>query len=194
MAEVAEYVVVIKGLINETPEEPAIEENTTPAPAPAPKKNTLTSSLQEIQKMLHPIQSALSHNKGEGKFAYFGKEIAQGVVSNTETAVTLTLNRYFRLSEDYKNENYLMNISQDISIVKSIAGSTLGGAIAGAKFGPVGAVAGAVIGGGSTALNAVINWQNTKANFYATINATNTEQDFRAKRAGLYDGGRGTEN
>lgn len=192
MAEVAEYVVVIKGLINETPEEPTVEEDTTPAPAP--KKNTLTPSLQKVQKMLHPIQNALSHNKGEDKFTYFGKEIAQGVVSNAETAVTLTLNRYFRLSEDYRNENYLMNISQDISIVKSIAGSTIGGAIGGSKFGPIGAVAGGVIGGTSSALNAVINWQNTKANFYATINATNTEQDFRAKRAGLYDGGRGTEN
>lgn len=194
MAEVAEYVVVIKGLINETPEEPAIEEDTTPSPTPAPKKNTLTPSLQKVQNMLHPIQSALSHNKGEDKFTYFGKEIAQGVISNAETAVTLTLNRYFRLSEDYRSENYLMNLNQDISIVKSIAGSTISGAIGGSKFGPVGAVVGAGIGGGSAALNAVLNWQNTKANFYATINATNTEQDFRAKRAGLYDGGRGTEN
>lgn len=192
MAEVAEYVVVIKGLINETPEEPSAEEDTKPIPAP--KKSTLTSSLQEIQKMLHPIQSALSHNKGEDKFTYFGKEIAQGVVSNAETAVTLTLNRYFRLSEDYRSENYLMNLNQDISIAKSIAGSTISGAIGGSKFGPVGAVVGAGIGGGSAALNAVLNWQNTKANFYATINATNTEQEFRAKRAGLYDGGRGTEN
>lgn len=187
MAEVVEYVVNIKGLIGDGSDSSKKEDSAT-------KKSALTSDLEDVQKMLHPIQNALKHQRGESKNVYFGKEIAQSVISTTTTAVSLSLNRYFRLSEDYKSENYLNNISQNVSTVMSIAESTIGGAIAGSKFGPVGAVAGGVISGSSSALNAVLNWENTKANFYATLNATNTEQEFRAKRAGLYDGGRGTEN
>ena len=182
MAEImGEYVVRVVGLGSEEEEK-------------KPQKNGLTSGLEGLKKAMNPIENFLKHKKGEGPKTYFGKEIAKNAISTLETVTNLTVNRYFRLSEDYKGQNYLNNVMRNINIVKNSTSSALTGAIAGSAFGPGGAIVGGLVSGGSSIANQIIQYQNTIIEYKTALNATRVETAFRAERAGLYDGGKGTEN
>lgn len=182
MADSMEIVVVVKGLVGE-------EKSESKSPSASP------SGFDKLKKMSHPISSILSHNKGESSGAYFGKEVARNVINITTKTASLSVNRYFQLSEDYKGQNYLNNIMANINRAKSLGSSVLNGAESGALVGgAAGAAAGAVISGTFNLLNQSIDYQNRVWNYEVSLNATRSETTFKAKRAGLYDGGRGTEN
>ena len=184
MAETVEYIVRIVGLGGDDEEKKEKE-----------KPSALASGLEGLQKALHPIQNALKHNKDEKAGAYFGKEVAKNVIGTMEVVATTSINRYFRLSEDYKGQNYLNNIMGNINRAKQFASGTIAGAAAGAKVGGgIGAIAGAALGGTTTFVKQAIQFQNTVMEFKNSLNATRIETAFRAERAGLYDGGKGTEN
>lgn len=158
------------------------------------KNNGIPSGLDGLQAAMHPIQSILSHKKDESPDVYFGKEIAKNTISTLENVTTTSINRYFRMSEDYVAQNNLNNVMGNINRAKQLAGSTLSGAMSGAKFGPSGVIIGATIGGASAVANQVISYNNTIIEYKTALNATNIEKSFRAERAGLYDGGKDTEN
>lgn len=183
MAETVEYIVRIVGLGGDDDEKKEKE-----------KPSALTSGLEGLQKALHPIDNALKHKKNETENMFYIKEATKNAISVAETGIQLTLNRYFKLSEDYKSQNYLNNVMSNVNRAKGFASSTISGAVAGAKFGPVGAVFGALISGTANIGKQLIEWDNTLKNFYSSMNATRVETSFRARRAGLYDGGKGTEN
>ena len=183
MADSVEYVVRIVGLGGGDDEDKTKK-----------TKSALTTGLEGLQKAMHPIQSSLVHKKGDKIEDYFGIEVAKNGIRTLETVVTTTVNRYYKLSEDYRAQNYMNNVMGNINRVKSFGDSAVAGAIAGSKFGPVGAVLGAAINGASTLIRDVINYQNQIADYKTSLNATRIETSFRAERAGLYDGGKGTEN
>lgn len=160
---------------------------------PKKTKSKLVTGLEGLQKALNP-QSFLEHNKNDDIKMYFGKEAANRAIDTLATVTEYSVSRYFRLSEDYKSENYLNNVMGNINRAKSFGLSAVGGAIAGAKFGPVGAGIGAVVSGATTIINQYISYQNQIANYEQSLNATRVETVFKAQRAGLYDGGKGTEN
>ena len=183
MAETVEYVVRIVGLGGDSEE----EEKT--------KKSGLVTGLEGLQKAMHPIQNALKHSKDESSGVFFGKEIAKSVISTIETTTTTSLNNYFRLSENYNCQNYLTNVMANINRAKGFGSSILTMSLAGAKVGGgYGALAGAIIGGTTTLINQSLQYQNTVIEYKTSLNATRIETSFRAERAGLYDGGKGTEN
>lgn len=183
MADSVEYVVRIVGLGGGDDEDKTKK-----------TKSALTTGLEGLQKAMHPIQSALSHKKGEDLSTYYGKEVAKNTIRTVETIVTTSVNRYFRLSEDYRGQNYMNNVMGNINRAKGFGDSVVAGAIAGSKFGPFGAVIGTAVNGASTLIRDVINYQNQIADYKTSLNATRIETSFRAERAGLYDGGKGTEN
>ena len=183
MAETVEYVVRIVGLGGGEGDK---EDK---------KPSALTSGLEGLQKAMHPIQSFLKHDKDEGPGAYFGREMAKNFINTMEIVTTTTVNRYFQLSEDYKGQNYLNNVMGNISRIKQFGTSTIAGAIGGAKVGgAAGLVLGATIGGTTTFIKHAVEYQNNIKQFKMSLNATRIETAFRAERAGLYDGGKGTEN
>lgn len=181
MADTVEYVVRIVGLGgNEEKEE---------------EKKKLSSGFEKVQQLMHPIQTALRHEKGEEPDVYFGKEIAKTAISSLESVTTTSINRYYRMSEDYIGQNYLNNVMSNINRTKQFAGSVLAGAMGGAKVGgALGAIAGGALGGTTNLINQAISYNNTIIEYKTSLNATRIETSFRAERAGLYDGGKGTEN
>lgn len=181
MAETVEYVVRIVGLGGDDEDKNK-------------KTDALSSGLKGLQKSMHPIQNALKHQKGESAKAAVGKEFAKNVINTTELLVVNSINRYFVMSEDYKNQNYLNNVMSNINKVKSFGGSMITGAIAGSAGGPIGAIAGAALGGLASYTKMKVEYNNTLRSYKASLNATRVETSFRAERAGLYDGGKGTEN
>ena len=183
MAETVEYVVRIVGLGGSDEDKKEKE-----------KPSALTSGLEGLQKALHPIQTLTKVNKDDSSFIMGAKQIAKAGINFLETEIPLGLNRYFKLSEDYKSQNYLSNVMNNINRTKGLATSVVGGTMTGAKAGPWGAVIGAVVGGISNIGTQLISWNDKIANFNSSMNATRVETNFRAKRAGLYDGGKGTEN
>lgn len=184
MAETIEYVVKIVGLGGD--DEDDKEKN---------KPNALASGLEGLKRAMHPVQTALSHKNNEGPVAYFGRETAKSAISLLETVTVTTVNRYFRLSEDYKSQNYLNNVMGNINRAKSVLNSTLTGAIGGAKVGGVpGAIGGVILGAATSAITQGLEYRNQTIEFKTALNATRIETAFRAERAGLYDGGKGTEN
>lgn len=154
----------------------------------------ITSGLQGLQKAMHPIRTFTTHKKDESVAMLWVKESVKYTTELLGKAIPLELNRYFKLSEDYKSQNYLNNTIANIGKIKSFAGATISGAMTGSIIGPVGAVIGAISGAANNIATQAIQWNNTVANFNASMNATRVETNFRAKRAGLYDGGKGTEN
>ena len=186
MAEVVEYVVRIKGLNNMSNDDDSNGTN--------PNTTALSSGLSFLQKTMHPIQNSIKTLQGKNEVGYVIGGIANGVVNNVSSYASMNINRYFRLSEDYKGQNNLNNIMTNVKRAQSFGLSIAAGGLAGAKFGPIGAVGGMIISGTSNAVNQVIQYQNLVANYKQSLNATRTETVFNANRAGLYDGGKGTEN
>lgn len=186
MAETVEYVVRVKGLVS------SLDSDFKEVPEPP---SGVATGINGLRSAMHPIQTALRHHRGEGVETYLIKESADNALQLVTEATSLTLGRYFKLSEDYKNQNNLNNVMSNINKVKSFSGSILSGAAMGNAIVPgAGAVVGAVIGGATNVAKQVIEWEDKKANFASSMNATRVETSFRAKRAGLYDGGKGTEN
>ena len=70
----------------------------------------------------------------------------------------------------------------------------ISGAITGSALGPAGAVAGAVIGTVGWGVNEIMNYQQRMSNTYQLLNSNNFSTNFAQVRAGLINGGRGTEN
>ncbi len=181
MADTVEYVVRIVGLGGGESEDEK-------------QDSGLTSGLQGLQKAMHPLRTFTTHKKDESTTMLWVRESVKNASDLLGTAVPLEINRYFKLSEDYKSQNYLTNVMSNISKAKSFAGAAVSGMMTGAAAGPVGAVVGAVVGVGVNVATQAIRWNNTVANFNASMNATRVETNYRAKRAGLYNGGKGTEN
>lgn len=157
-------------------------------------KTSLSTGFKGLQWALHPVRQALDKAESINEGVSFISWVAKRQLSSLPTIANYSVSRYFRMSEDYRTENYMNNIMGNINRAKSIGESVLGGAMVGAKFGPVVSAAGAVIGGASTAFNQYINYQNQIASYERSLNATRVETAFKAQRAGLYDGGKGTEN
>ena len=188
MAErITEYFVVeFKGLTSKSDEESTSKTKNT--------KSALTTGLEGLQKALSPIRTATAHTKDEPAGDYFLKEIGKNNIEMISNVADYSISRYFRLSEDYRSEYYLNNVMGNINRAKSFTMSTLSGAIRGSKFGPIGAAVGATISAATTGVNQWISYQKQIDSYEQSLNATRVETAFRAQRAGLYDGGKGTEN
>ena len=143
-----------------------------------PKKSKEQIEAENREKSIHALQvNAYQHTMGLIK-----------------TSINMSKNRYFNMTENYILENEVNNFMTVAGNTASVVNSAIIGAKMGVSAGPAGVVAGVVIGVGFNLANKAINYQNTLANYYSSLNATNMQTEWSAKRAGLWDEGRGTEN
>ena len=104
-----------------------------------------------------------------------------------EQSANLSMSRYFRMSENYLAEQEFENFKTSVGKVKNFGSAVIAGAI-------LGNVPGAVVGAAAFAVTEAISYKGRMSNYYSALNATKYGTEFGAERAGLYDGGKGTEN
>lgn len=114
----------------------------------------------------------------------------QVVISGVENS----LNRYYSLTENYMAQTTYANAKKAISAGISLGSSLIGAAKVGMAAGPVGVGASVVIAGVAWGFSQWVSNQNRMSSYYQSLNASNYQSDFSQIRAGLIDGGRGTEN
>lgn len=134
-----------------------------------------------------PIKSAIGKNV-----------ILLEAYNQTKSAITQTVstlwNRYADLKEDYLAQNSVTLAKSVLNRVKQYGTAAMSGAIVGSAAGPVGAVAGAAIAVAGTFVSNVISYGAELSAYNEQYNAVNIQTGYSRLRAGLVDGGRGTEN
>ena len=150
---------------------------------------------KRFDKMLEPKKNSSTSKKEVSAKQYFaGKAFDLTLNLITQTAST-SINKYFQLSEDYMSENVYKNTMVMVNKAKSLGGTVISGAIAGAKVGGVwGAIAGGTIAAIGWGGSEYIQNQAALSSYYQSINATSMQTEFSRTRAGLVDNGRGTDN
>ena len=146
---------------------------------------------KNLTYLLHPIKTLEAQTLGKSVLINQAYQSAKNSIIN---AVEWTHNRYFSLKENYLGQMNYNNIMTSINKVASLGTSAISGAITGSALGPVGAVAGAVIGTVGWGVNEIMNYQQRMSNTYQLLNSNNFSTNFAQVRAGLINGGRGTEN
>ena len=147
-------------------------------------ENLLNSKPKEIIKQI----------QGSSVFGYGAVQLAKNAVSVISDLAEINFSRYTRLSEDYMANNSVSLVKSAVSQVTGFASSIISGAMAGSAAGPIGAVIGATINASTYGIKSWIQTKEAESKFYQTLNASKSQSAFSLQRAGLTDGGRGTEN
>ena len=144
---------------------------------------------ESIDNMIHPFKN--TENATIGKVAVLSYGLQQAKQLATQ-AFTFNIDRKLSLTENYLAQNEYNNFKTTISKAKSLAGTVGSGAITGVQLG--GGAVGAVVGAGTWGVGQYIENRANLSSYYQEINTTNYNSQFSRTRAGLVDGGRGTEN
>ena len=156
------------------------------------EKDANKEMAKTINKMIHPLRTAENATIGKVAILSYGLQQAKQI---TTQAFTFNIDRKLSLTENYLAQNEYNNFKTTISKAKSLAGTVGSGAITGAQVGGVwGAVIGAVIGTVAWGAGQYTENRANLSSYYQEINTTNYNSQFSRTRAGLVDGGRGTEN
>lgn len=103
------------------------------------------------------------------------------------SSVSLAMNRRFAVYEDYIGQTSFQNVMTTINKMTSAVGSIAGATM---FFGP----AGMVVSMASTFISEIVQVTARMNTAYRQLNITNANTAYAASRAGLVDGGKGTEN
>lgn len=154
-----------------------------------------------INKSIHPFQSLKSAGLNSLKDAdnRAGFMVSMGFVEqalgDVESILFYSNERYLNLSEDYLSQNTYNQVKAHYSITKKALSSIASGAARGAMVGGgAGAIVGGLISAASFGVKQSLEISKTMSQAYQQLNATNFNTQYNAKRAGLYDGSRGTES
>ena len=147
-------------------------------------ENLLKSKPKEIIKQI----------QGSSVFGYGAVQLAKSAVSVVSDLAEINFSRYTRLSEDYMANNSISLVKSAVGQVTGFASSIMSGAMAGSAAGPIGAVVGATISAATYGFKSWVQTKEAESKFYQTLNASRSQSAFSLQRAGLTDGGRGTEN
>lgn len=96
---------------------------------------------------------------------------------------------YYRMNEDYSGENTFQNAKRYVANVTNIATHAYTGFLA-----TNGQAYGAIVGAGVALANALVDRQTDIALAYQKLREDNYDDYYLGVRAGLIDGGRGTDN
>lgn len=132
-------------------------------------------------------ENEVNKKKKKNTTVVIGTYLFNQALNSVKQDANLALTRYFNLSENYLAQTDYQNVMTSISKVSSFA-STVGVGLS--LGGPVGAA----IGIGAWGVNEFISYQSRMSGYYSNLNATNFGTAWGQERAGLYDGGKGTEN
>lgn len=164
------------------------------------------SSMEEGQqdntsKYIRKFLKVLNNPIGEiidamtmGKNALFSRvlvEATEDLIQATKYSYT----RRWQLKENYEAENNYANamavINKSKSLLGQVASWTLTGAMAG---GGIGAVVGLAVGAVSAGVKEAMEYQKKNDAMTRQLNEQNIRTQYSAKRLGLVDNSRGTEN
>lgn len=145
-----------------------------------------------LNKVIHPLKTAESVTIGKVAILSYGLQQAKQIANQT---FSFGIDRKLSLTENYLAQNEYNNFKTTISKAKSLAGTVGSGAVAGVQVGGAwGAVIGAVVGTVAWGAGQYTENRANLSSYYQEINTTNYNSQFSRTRAGLVDGGRGTEN
>lgn len=124
-----------------------------------------------------------------------GSRILSETIDTLEDAVTYSFTRRWELKESYVNENNYatgMNVYKKSKSILANIGSWVGtGAM---MAGGAGAVAGLAVGAVSSVTKEAMSYQKQSDSLTRQLNETELQTQYSARRLGLYDDNRGTEN
>ena len=155
------------------------------------KENKNEDGTINLKSFLHPVKTA--ENAFNDSFP-FGFYIYREAKQNLSQIAKTAYNRYTTLSEDYKVGDRYSVITNNVGKAVSLVESAYMGAMVGSAAGPWGALAGAAIGATSTIISHTISHYDKLSDYYSQLNMNDYRTEFGRVRAGLIDGGRGTEN
>ena len=160
-----------------------------------PIKDRALSSIFSMENLLNSKpKEIIKQIQGSSVFGYGVVQLAKNAVSVVSDLAEINFSRYTRLSEDYMANNSISLVKSAVSQVTGFASSIISGAMAGSAAGPIGAVIGATINASTYGIKSWIQTKEAESKFYQTLNASRSQSAFSLQRAGLTDGGRGTEN
>lgn len=138
------------------------------------------------------VENSVDPMKSSGKNSELGRTVLINSAYRRakDSVINLTLwsiNRYIDLKEDYMAENGLNIIKTTISKASSFGTTVAAGAV-------MGGWVGAAVAGIGWAGNEAISQAKRYESYYRALNEQNVGLEFGSIRAGLINGGRGTEN
>ena len=135
-----------------------------------------------------------TRKRQEQTFKQIGKKAFNTAYQIISSGVENTLQREYTLTENYMSQTVYANAKNTISMVKDLGHSMVAAVKLGSLGGPVGIAASVGITAAAWTFSHVLSYQNRMSSYYQSLNASNYQSDFSQIRAGLIDGGRGTEN
>ena len=160
-----------------------------------PIKDRALSSIFSMENLLKSKpKEIIKQIQGSSVFGYGAVQLAKNAVSVISDLAEINFSRYTRLSEDYMANNSVSLVKSAVSQVTGFASSIMSGAMAGSAAGPIGAAVGATISAATYGFKSWVQTKEAESKFYQTLNASRSQSAFSLQRAGLTDGGRGTEN
>ena len=112
----------------------------------------------------------------------------------TKQTANSSISRYLNLSENYLAGSTYQDVNTILSNANNLV-STLNTSLnIGAMGGAIGGAVGLGLGFATFAVSTQLQYLNKLSNYYSQLNAANAQTEWGARRAGLFDGGRGTEN
>ena len=160
-----------------------------------PIKDRALSSIFSMENLLKSKpKEIIKQIRGSSVFGYGAVQLAKNAVSVISDLAEINFSRYTRLSEDYMANNSVSLVKSAVSQVTGFASSIMSGAMAGSAAGPIGAAVGATISAATYGFKSWVQTKEAESKFYQTLNASRSQSAFSLQRAGLTDGGRGTEN
>lgn len=172
----------LRKIVIEVVEKQAGANKTPDKPAPSPSTPNQPDAPADPESEKHP-NDKLDNYRNRAFLMYMFRQGKNAVVSS----VSLSLNRRFAVYENYIGQTNFQNAMTAISKMGSAVGSAVG---AGLFFGP----AGVAVSLASTFVSEIIQVTARMNTAYRQLNITNANTAYAASRAGLVDGGKGTEN
>ena len=178
-----------------------------------PIKDRALSSIFSMDNLLHSKpKEILKQIQNSSAFGYGLVQISKSAVNtaiyntlnvhdinivktnSTSDTIDLLLEIDKNIKKDYMANNSISLVKSAVSQVTGFASSIISGAMAGSAAGPIGAAVGATISAATYGFKSWIQTKEAESKFYQTLNASRSQSAFSLQRAGLTDGGRGTEN
>ena len=159
------------------------------------KEKTLSSIFNSDNLLNKKPKEILRQIQSKSIYGYGAVQAVKSVVSVVSDLAEINFSRYTRLSEDYMANNSVSLVKSAVGQVTSFVSSVGSAAMAGAAVGSLpGAVASSAMAVATYGVKSWIQTKEAESKFYQTLNASRSQSAFSLQRAGLTDGGRGTEN
>ena len=159
------------------------------------KEKTLSSIFNSDNLLNKKPKEILRQIQSKSIYGYGAVQAVKSVVGVVSDLAEINFSRYTRLSEDYMANNSVSLVKSAVGQVTSFVSSVGSAAMAGAAVGSLpGAAVSSAIAAATYGIKSWIQTKEAESKFYQTLNASRSQSAFSLQRAGLTDGGRGTEN